>query len=377
MENFNLSDYTLDFEFDFQHDFTANENQVIDELLTHPTDFDGMQENGSPRFAFMCEGSSAFNDLMTITEQLPQPQQQTISNETDFYQQNFPTESSFANPCEIESAANGVENGDELDFDWTTFLDDKASIQSETVNGQSTNATTDQQNQTEQDGQLDSSNALDDNDCVYQELNTLDIPQIYDSLDKAFGLNDLKKMDAYVDYASLSMAEDASQDDHDIALDHTNGLLPKKKVFLVPMELNAESTESLQNVATKLKTHPSILDSMLNQCGNTNKTKKIELSDDPKQIKKQSELCLSIRERLERIAIKEITVATIQPNTQRRHRKQIIEIDSERVPIQFAMDVVVTDINRHGTIINKEKPKAKKQTAKPKAPKENQNRTVE
>lgn len=371
MENFNLSDFTMDFEFDFQHDFTANENQVIDDILKHATEFDVVQENPSSCFEYFCENSGAVNGLARTTEQLLQSQQQVFPlenavNETGFYQHNFPTASTFSNPYQIESTVD-EENVVGTNFDWTTFLEDKPSIQSDTVNWQSVNQTIDQKNRTDQDNLFDSSN---ENGFIYQELNTLDIPKIYDNLGKAFGLDDLKKLDACLDYSSLSMVKHG-QLDHD---DHArrNGLFPKKKVFLMPMELNAESNESLQNVATTLKKHPFVLNSMLNQCDNTKRTEKIELSNGPKQIKQQCERYLSVREGLERIAIKEITIPMIQSSSERRRqRKQITKTDNEKVPIQYAVDIVVTDINRNGTFTSKEtvieKTKSKKQMPKPKA----------
>lgn len=361
MENFNFSDFAMEFEFDFQQDFTPNENRVIDDILTNPIEFD---MNSSSFSEYFGRNSATANDVAATAMEPSQPMEPQLQHQqmtpfgngacqNGFHQPNFPTTSYQLDASVAEQNVDGI------DFDWTTFLDDKATVQPDTVVNEPSTEAIDQQNRPEQDGLQDSSNVINENGFVYQELNTLDIPQIYGNLDRTFGLNDLRKLDECLDYESLSVAKHSNQqnnndDDDDDEYDggdsaddtligHVNGPLQQKKVFLMPLQLDLASTESLNNVAAKLKKHPLIVNSMLNQCGRTKKSDKIVLSSRPKHVKQQSERYLSVRERLERIASMDFAVPMIPPSNERRQRKQPLKIDGEKVPIQYAVSIVLTE----------------------------------
>lgn len=131
----------------------------------------------------------------------------------------------------------------------------------------------------------------------------------------------------------------------------------------MPLQLDPQSTESLKNVATKLKKNPMVLNSMLNKCGESKNVEKLELSCQPKRIKQQSEQYLSLRERLERVASKNITLPMIQPSTERRQRKYIFNIEKDKVPpIQFAVQIVLNDINKSGIFTTSKETVAEKPT---------------
>lgn len=366
MENFNLSDFVMDFEFDFQNDFTTTENQVIDEILTNEIEtggiFDGVRENPSS-FEYFYDDPGAVNGFGTA-ERLPQQQMLAIENgvnQAGFNHGNFSTAS-----YEIEASVD-EHFVDGIDFDWTTFLEDKSPGQLNTAIEQSM---VDQQNQAVQDDLLGSANVINDNGFIYQELKTLDVPQIYGNLGKTFGLDDLKKLDKCVDFASLTTSKHPIQQDNnddidgddETMIDHRNDPLAKTKVFLMPLQMDPQSAESIQNVATKLKKYPEVLNSMLNKCGKSKNAEKLELPGKAKHIKQQSE-------QYHELEAKTTISPMIKPSTERRQRKDIFKI--EKVPIQYALQIVLNDINKSGIFTSKEtvteKPtKAKKQMSKSK-----------
>lgn len=373
MENFNMGDFTMDFEFDFQNDFTATENQVIDDILTNETEtdgiFDGTRENPSSTFfEYFGDDSGAVNGL-GISEQYPQQQYQMAAIESGMNQAGF-NNVNFSTPaCEIAASVD-EQNVDGIDFDWTTFLQDKTPGQLKPSDCEQSTDTNDEQQQQQNSASADSSNSLlgsvdviNDNGFVYQELKTLDVPQIYCNLDKAFGLDDLKKLDKCVDFASLSTTKHTTQQennnhDNDAEDDgggdepiigHRNDGLARKKVFLMPLQMDEQSTESLKNVAAKLKKNPMVLNSLLSKCGKTKKAEKFQLTADPKRSLQQSEQYLSVRERLERVAAKNIALPMIKTgSTERRQRKQIIKMENDKVPIQYAVKIILNDINKSG-----------------------------
>lgn len=372
MDNFNLTDFVNDFEFDFQNDFNATENQVIDEILTTPIEtdgiFSGMHENSSSFLEYFCDDPGA-DDSLGIEEQL-QHQHFPFLNENGTNQADF-------NYAEIEALADG-QNHDQIDFDWTTFLQDKSLGQLNVANEQSI---VDQQNPAEQNALLGLANVINDNGFIYQELKTLDLPQIYGDLDKAFGLDDLKQLEKSLDLESLTMAKHPKQQGShvgEVIIGHQSDPIAKKKLFLVPLQLDSSSRESLRNVAAKLKENPMVLNSMLNNCSKSKSAEKVELSDQPTCVKPKSEQYLNVRERLKRMTEKEAALAMVNSSmmdSERRQRKCFFNLKHEKIPMQYAVQIVLNDINQNGIFGSKEtntarKPtKAKKQVPKSKSPK--------
>lgn len=345
MEHFHVDEFNLDFEFDFQHDFSASENRVIDDILTNSIETGGIFENGqsliedtredsSSFFEYLCNNSGAGNDLDTL-EQLPANQLFPAVNDTNqasYELANFVTQS------------NGIENAaadENVGFDWTTFLDKSPSQQS--VHEQLP------ENVKIESISTDDVNVIRDNGFVYQELKTLDIPKMFANLGETFGLADLKKIDERMNYSALPK----SNRNEFIPINKMNTApLTKKKIFLMPLQMDRKSTESLLNVANNLKSHPIILNSMLNQCDSDSKQiiKKIRLASRPKQIKKKSDRYLTINEQLERINTNQIILPTIDRMSVRRSRKQTFPIKKERVPVNNAVEMVLTDINENNIL---------------------------
>lgn len=350
MENFNLSDFVMDFEFDFQNDFTATENQVIDEILTNQIEpngaLNGMHGNPAPFFEYFCdEAVSGLGSAERFLQQ-QQQQQQMVSIENGMNQAGF--------DGDVEAPVDEQNEGD-IDFDWTTFLQDKSPGQLAPVNEQTIDAN-DQENPATQDGSLVSANVINDNGSVYQELKTLDVPQIYGNLVETFSLDDLKKLDKCVDFSTLTRAKHPTHqdgngdgDDAEPILDYRSDPLTRTKVFLMPLQLDPQSNESLQNVASRLKENPTVLNSLLKKCAKSKNANKIEMTAQPKHTKQPSEKYLSVRERMERAATKDIVLPTIKTGSpEGRQRKQVFKIENNKVPIQYAVQIILNDINKSG-----------------------------
>lgn len=371
MDNFKLSDFVMDFEFDFQNDFTAIENQVIDEILTNKIEtdgmFDGMHENPSSFFEYFCNDSGVVNGLDTAEQfqQQQQQQQQMVSIENVLNQAGFDHTNISTASCEIGASTVDEQNVDGIDFDWTSFLEDKTPGQLIPANEQSTD-TNDQQNAISQDKyiiqDIGSANVINDNGFIYQELHCLDVKKMYGTLKKTFGLDDLKKLDKCLDFSTLSTTKhptqqdktddsnDADGIDDELIIDHRSGPLAKKKVFLMPLHMDPQSNEALQNVAAKLKEQPTVLNSILTKCGKSKDAENLVMTDEPKHTTQPSEQCLSTRERLERVAANNnIALPVIKTtSTERRQRKQIFKIENNKVPIQYAVQIILNDINKSG-----------------------------
>lgn len=337
MDNFQMSDFNLNFEFDFQHDFTDGENCVIDDILANPVEsaslfkteaFMESQTSSSSFFDYLCNDSGCTSDVAAFdplaNNQLNQSSNTSLNRMTHEIE-NFQAES------------DGI-IAQNVNFDWTTFLDNSSS--QENIISDVSPITPDYSvNQSEF---IDSRNVICDNGFVYEELKTLDVPQMYTNLDQTFGLMDLKTIDKSLDYSALGNEHQSGQNERNFV--NSNASLVKQKIFLMPLNLNQSGRESLLQVATKLKNRPFILNSMLNQCDEKVSQSKILLPSRPKQIKHKSKRYLTVNEQLEEINTKEIVLPMIKLNRQRKKRKEMPKIDMEKVPVAYAVQVVVTKI---------------------------------
>lgn len=365
MENFHLGDFNLNFEFDFQHDFTDGENRVIDDLLANPVDttglfeaeppFDGNQTNSSSFFDYLYNGSATTIDINSLENlsknQMVQFNGDQVSREVDSY------------PIQPD----GMVAEQNLNFDWTTFLDESSNQGNVIVETPSSVP----EESMQYDTVVDSDNVIRDNGFVYQELKTLDVPQMYTNLDESFGLMDLKTIDENMDYSVL--ANDTQSDQNDQNVVNSNAPSMKQKLFFLPMQLNQKGTESLLQVATKVKNNPLLLNSMINKCTDRETNIKILLPSPPKQIKTKSERYLTVNEQLEQIQTKEIILPSVERKQRQKKRKQAPKLDQEKVSVAYAVEVVLTNIMEPSTSAdsnvnspaNKKKAtRAKKVTAK-------------
>lgn len=344
MDNFQLGDLNLNFDFDFQHDFTDDENRVIDDILANPGEssglfraqppFDENRTGSSSFFDYLCNDSGSTNDAALLEHNLSNSQMVTFnsdSNQCETHEVvNFPAES------------EGMTDIQNVNFDWTTFLDESPT--QENVPEQPTSIVPPADEPVQNDS-IDSSNMICDNGFVYQELKTFDVPEMYANLDQTFGLVDLRKINESMDYSVFENEQQVDQNDSNIGNSSAAPLL-KQKLFLLPLHLNQSGCDSLLQVATKLHNHPFILNSMMNKCDDkeANKTQ-ILLPSRPKQIKQKSERYLPVNEQLERINAEVIVLPSIERKLeQRQKRKETPKIDKEKVPVAFAFEVVLTNI---------------------------------
>lgn len=366
MENFQLGEFSLNFEFDFQNDFTVGENHVIENILTDPVEAVGLFETGTPFdegqanspsiFDYLCNGSDSTIDLTSL-ENLPKSEllpfnRGQVSQEIDNYA--------------IQSDSIAEQN---VNFDWTTFLDESADqVNVNTIEGITSSVTGEAAIHNDVG---DSNNVIRDNGFVYQELKTLDVPQMYANLKETFNLMDLKGVDERMDYSSL--VNDVQSDQNDQNVINSTSTSMKQKLFFVPMQLNQTGTESLRRVSTELKNRPLALNTMLAKCANTGNNTKILLPSRPKQVKQKSERYLTVNEQLELIHTKEIVLPSIERKQQKRKRKEAPKIDKEKVPVAQAFEVVLTNIMEprasgnskiNGQTNTKKTTKAKKVTPK-------------
>lgn len=368
MDNFQLSDLNLNFEFDFQNEFTPTENRVIDEILSSSLEsanlfdtdsqFEGSHTDSSSFFDYLCHDAGPTVDMGALDE-LSKSQLVPFnngSNQMEYSAHNY--------SCGLQGMGT-VDLNQEINFDWTTFLD-QPQDESSVVDKKSTEIIPSVDSIQSDSNQAD--DVICDNGFVYQELKTLDVPQMYANLDQTFRLTDLKQIDQRLDYSSL-----ANQRQMDCELKSMKTM--KRKLFLMPMQLNQQGTESLRNVATKLESRPLALNSMLNRCDNDDSTLKIVLPSRPRQIKQKSERYLTINEQLQEIYTKEIVLPPIQPNVHKiqRKRKEPLKFDMQKIPIEYAVEVVLTDINQsdidgmnnNGTIAKKPPGSRKSTNTKP------------
>lgn len=329
MENFQLNDI-WDFEFDFQHEFTNGENSVIDNILADPvepiglfdTSYDDNRTNSESFLDYLCDDSVSNIDVTSL-ENIPKNQLVSFSS--------YPIQE------------NGTVAEPNVNFDWTSFLDESTGQTNATVVAPSSET-----NDLTINGNGNTGNVICDNGFVYQELKTLDVPQMYSNLDERFGLMDLKTFDKTMDYSALQ----SDQNDPNVA--NSNAPPLKQKLFFLPLDLNQIGTESLLQVATKMKNHPLMLNSMLNKCTAGETNDKILLRSAPKQIKTKAEQYLTVNEQLKQIHTKEIILPKIPQKPQPRKRKTTPNVVEDKVPVDYAFELVLTDILKTNPSVNSE-----------------------
>lgn len=309
MDNFPLKDFNLNFDFDFQHDFTDGENQVIDDILTNPVELETLFETDAP----LNDDPTLIFDSAVVLQNFPKNQLATNigymerSDQDDFDNFNAGQDPMVAEP--------------NINFDWTTFLE------SPSIKIQNNISDRPILIDAVQNDWIQINNMICDNDFIYQELNTLDVPQMYANLDHKYSLGELKKIDEGVEYSSLSNGQN----------DHINStsLMKKPHLFLLPFHLNKAGIESVQHVASNLKNRSFRLNVMLDKCDDN-----ILLRKRPKQIKQKSNRYLTFKEQMERIKAKEIKLITIDREVPRQKRKQALRFNKEKESVEYAFQSV-------------------------------------
>lgn len=369
MDNFQFNDFT--FEFDFQHDFTDGENRVIDDILANSvetvglfeadTTFDGSRPRASSFFDYLYNDSGSAIDVTSLENQLVPFNGEQVHHGVESYPMQ---------PERIVAEQN-------VNFDWTTFLDESPGQPNVTVEAPSSVPQESIPNEI-----IDAGNVICDNGFVYQELKTLDVPQMYSKLDETFGLMDLKAVDESMDYSALVNTLQSDQNDQNAVNSNATSMKQKsqQKLFFLPMQLNQTGTESLYQVATKMKNRPFILNSMLSKCTDREAKAKILISSAPKQVKTKSEQYLTVNEQLQQIQTKEIILPSIKAKPKHNKRKEALKMIKEKMPVAYAFEVVLTNIQEpsssstnNGQINVKKATRTKKATTKTTASKRRNN----
>lgn len=335
MDNLALSDNSL-FAFDFRNDFTDGEQRVMDEILINleesanfyegDTEFDANRTSSSSLLDYLCNDSGSTADVTTL-EHLSNNQLMPFGrdlNQVGHENNAFVTEQENFNAVSVDQEAN---------FDWTTFLD-KSPAQTNIVEEISTSLSDYASNSTVVDP------AIRYNGRVYEELKTLDVPQMYANLDQTFDLKNLKKIDESMNYSSLPIDQRCHEDWNIL---NNNAPQMNQKMFLLPMQLNESGIKSLQQVDKKLKNDPHALNFLAQQCDKDSRMK-VYLPQRPCQTERKSEKYLTVNEQLEQVQTKEIILPSIEQKNQRKKRKEAPKIDKEKVSISYAFEVVLSNI---------------------------------
>lgn len=324
MEDFQLDDFDL--KFDFNQDFDQNENQIMNEILNEPFQIGQSTNDFDP--------STAVSFLENETNYSTDYFSDSFCNFTNLDSVNFSTDfpSSFhlnvvnssskeiAETCQTYSDANES-------FDWSTFLQ-KSPFHEVIV----------EENEIPVDvkpainsNPIEMENQSDDA-IVYEELQDLNIRQMYNDVKSKFELMELKSLDKNIDY------DDLLRRPVDARAVSNQKNEKQQKLFFLPTNYPVhEKTNALMN---KLQNDPSIADLLLNQCNATVKnSNKIVIIRQPKQIKQKSTKFLTTSEQLAQIDQKEVNLVTIGKTQVKHLRKSKAEHMPRQAPINQTMAV--------------------------------------
>lgn len=335
MDQFQIPE--LSFEFDFQHDFTLGENCVINEILANPIESSDIfatenaltldQSTSSSFFNYLC------NDFITTTAGNSSgdlSNNQLVPYDDGFSQVSYDVDSYARESNGIDcNAAN-----QNVNFDWTKFLDESS------ADGSVIESVPESQVEQVQYNHTGGSGMICENGYVYQELKTLDIPQMYSDLNQTFDLMRLKEHDKAIDYSAFDNETEFS---HKQPNNNPNSASIDSKVFLLPFQLNESGAQSLLQIAEKLKDDPTAIHSMVSE-----QNSKLLIPSRPKQIKEKSMRYLTVNEQLHQIRTKEIILPSIERKPQQRKRKQKPKIDKEKAPVQYTLKIILEDIMENG-----------------------------
>lgn len=332
MEDFQLNDFDLN--FDFNLEFDRNDNQIINEILNEPFQF------GSSTSDF--DTSTAASFLRDETNYSIENFSDSLSNFSNLDSVNFSTDfpSSFQ-PNVKNFSSVAVEETYQISsdanesFDWSAFL--HKSPPHEVIV---------EENEKPIDVPSALSNSIkmenqNDDVIVYEELQDLNVRQIYNDVNSKFELMELKSIDKSVDYDDLLK----SPIDARFVCNQKNE--KQQKLFFVPTNYPVDvKIDALMN---KLQNDPSIADSLLNQCNPTAEdSNKIVIKRQPKQIAQKSTNFLTIAEQLARIHRTKVNLVTIE----KTHVKHMRKSKAEHIPRQAPTNQTMT-ISKKPLICNR------------------------
>lgn len=320
MEDFQLDDFDLN--FDFNRDFDRDENQIINEILNEPLQFGPSTSDFDPSTAVSFLGNETnysienFNDSFSGFSNLD-----PVNFSTDFYssfQLNVENPSSTAVAETYQISSDAIES-----FDWSAFL--QKSPHHEVI-VEENEMPVDIRNPIEMENQSDDV-------IVYEELQDLNVVQMYNNVKSKFELMELKSIDEDIDY------DDLLKRTIDARAICNRKNEKQQRIFFLPTNYPVdEKSDALMN---KLQNDPSIADSLLKQQSNAtaNNSNQIVIKRQPKQIKQKSTKFLTITEQLAQIDRKEFDLVNIEKVQVKHLRKSQAAYMPRQTPINQTIAV--------------------------------------
>lgn len=296
------------FPFDFASDFTAAENQIINEVLMEPFDGFGGDDLGLnsyilPDVDYMSlSNTSASNDAVEMLSNLfptmdaalmpvPSLQSETITGDANM----------------IMSYANLSQPIQSMKTELPTYEDAESIIMEDKYD----------------------KNFVEE-ETSYQNLETFDVPQLYDNLQSTFGLKHLKDIDEKLSYPALKV--ECDQDP--VTNENELPLAPevKWKTYLMPLNYGGADVESVHQIQQKLRQRPNITMSIVKRHVNKSNEKKILMVAPPKKTKKPLTEYIPVDVKLkENHFDHRILLPRIDKSAIRRKRKAPVVLDSPEV----------------------------------------------
>lgn len=318
--------------FDFNSDFTAAENHIINGILMQP--FETFVSNGFPDIdldallnpnVLNLNDSSSDGGNRNVMPVIDRPDSETITGNGDVIM-------SWTNVMESEPMPPSNYHFDAIENDIIEDLSNEPEPPS------------------------------------YQELETFDVPKLYDNLQSTFGLNHLKEIDTNLNYPALKVECDQSD-----SINHPSSpaIIPheyKWKTFLMPIQCDMPQTSSIQEIRAKLQERPDIVFSIIRmrtQHDQANETK-ILLVAPPKQTKRPSKRYIPVSEQLARIGDERILVPCIDSVKKPRVRKTPVKLNSPeetQAQVIFALGPADYDVINERSVEQKIAMKAPKMYA--------------
>lgn len=312
------------FPFDFDSEFSAAENQIMNDILMQP--FDPFAGIG---FSFADQYDLADMHFMPLS---PNDGQLSQLNSSSSQIGVEPIDSSCA--ASEPSPADTITGNADMLMSWTNVLEPNSTTHSSEL----------PPNYYEQLIVEEHTNdGMPSETASYQTLETVDVPQLYDKVESTFGLERLKEIDTKLNYPALKSECDANGDADQSPATAVHET--KWKTFLLPIKCDANGAESVHRIQQKFKERPDIVMSIIRQRGQraTSNETKILLVAPPKQTKQPSTQYLSVDEQLQRLETEEIVVPVIDRTMKPRKRKSPVKLDTVEVARENILRMLGTD----------------------------------
>lgn len=312
------------FAFDFENDFTAAENQIITEVLMEPFGVFGSDDLGLDSYILpdvdympLNNGVDALNDAVEMISNIFPTMDTALPSDS-----SFQTEPITGNANMIMSYANLLEPTQSMKIEMPTYADAESMIIEDEYN----------------------ENIITEEETSYQNLETVDVPQLYDNLQSTFGLKHLKDINEKLSYPALKA--ECVQDP--VTNENESPIAPeiRWKTYLMPLNRSGSDTESVHQIEQKLRQRPDIVMSIVKRHTHPSKSneKKIVLVAPPKKTKQPLTEHISVDVKLKendfnhRVILPRIDISAV-----RRRRKVPVVLDSPEKTKSHVLRLLGTD----------------------------------